>query len=862
MMRPAWAFATAQRRRIARLWLVAFCVFAGVQMVAFPQVAQAATPGIDGALTVSGASTIVNLYTQLVSASGRTVVVSSISQLENAALGNVGPGSVLMLYQAAGATVSTSNASPAPATYGGGTFGTVTAYGSSGDYEFVTVSSVSGNTITLAPSCNTLLHTYSSQAQVIRVPQYSSVTVGAGGSITGSAWNGLTGGVVAMFVSGTLTLNNTSGSILASGIGFRGATWYANAGTSSNATYLGKVFNYVFASDSETGDNLSTALAAEMGEGIEGGGSDYGTTYDSTNGSRYGRGAPANGGGGGDGHNSGGGGGANALNGSSSIWYGAGLEDAAYAAYYSNSNSENPSRAADPGNTAMVSTTNAGGGRGGYSFGYAGAFYPAGDDGRRPVGGLGGHPVPSSAASTISQVFMGGGGGSGDSNGGNSLVGGAGSSGGNGGGLVVLNVGSVAGSGTIAANGLAGQSSYEDGAGGGGAGGSVVVISGSGSVYGISANGGAGGSETQQGSSSEAEGPGGGGGGGYIAAAVGGGGSSIAGGVEGTTDAPLSVTSMGASATGASPGFLAYGATKGYPGLKDTTPTAIANACQSPVLGAVKSSSVVSNGDRSYTATYTVVLQNYGDSSLGSVTASDVLSAAFPAPATFSIAAAPTVSGTTGGATATANASFDGYSSSANELLISSAAMPIGSTITISFKVKFIPNANGSLTYNNQVSASGTGTSGTANTYTTSYLSNNGNSPCAATASPEAGYGVTTCGNAVTPTAVIGEPTIQKTVRNLTTNESSGLTADIALPGQTLQYTLSFTNTTGAALTGVSFRDTIPTNTTYVSAACGTLASGITACSAAYAAPIVTWTLTGTLANGATQIVTLNVTVN
>jgi uncharacterized repeat protein (TIGR01451 family) len=877
MKESRWSFAESRRRR-APLALLLCVTLSGILPFATPGVARAAAPGVDGALTVSAAGTVVNLYTQLVSASGRTVVVSSISQLENAALGNVGPGSVLLLYQATGATINTSNASPAPATYGGGVYGTVTAAGGAGNYEFVTVASVSGNTITLASSCATLLHAYTSSAQVVRVPQYSSVTVAAGGSITGLAWNGATGGVIAMNVSGALTLNNTSGSIVATGIGFRGATGYANAGTSSNSTYIGTVFNYVFSG--ETGDNLSTALGGVKGEGVAGGGSDYGTIYDTNDVSRYGRGAPANGGGGGDGHNSGGGGGAN-YGASGAAWYGAGLEDTAYDAYYSNANAENPSRAADPGYNGMIASANAkGGGRGGYSFGYSGAFYPNGDDGRRPVGGLGGHPLTSSAAPATSVAYMGGGGGSGDSNGGDTQNGYSfTSSGGNGGGLVLINVGtsgttgSISGSGTIVSQGAAGNGSSEDGAGGGGAGGSVVVVlgsSGTGKVAGINVAGGAGGTETNPSGNEEAEGPGGGGQGGYISAPVTT--ATITGGVEGTTpQAPLSVTSMGASNTGASPGFLAYGATQGTTGYSDTAQTTIANACQSPVLGAVKSSTVVSNGDRSYTATYTVLLQNYGDSALGSVTASDVLSTTFPSPATYSIAAAPTVSATSGGATATASTTYDGYSSAANELLITTGTMPIGSTITITFKVKFLPNANGSLTYNNQVTANASGTSGTANGIATSYLSNDGNSPCATTASPEDGYGTTTCGNAVTPVTVIGEPTIQKTVQNLTTGEASGLTADTAKPGNTLQYTLSFTNTTGGTLTGVSFKDSVPANTTYVSSACGSLATGITACSATYTPPVVgppavagyvTWTLTGTMANAATQTVTMNVTVN
>ncbi len=54
--------------------------------------------------------------------------------------------------------------------------------------------------------------------QIVRVPQFSSVTLGDG--LTAAAWNGSSGGVLALDVAGTMTL---AGTVDVSGKGFRGA---------------------------------------------------------------------------------------------------------------------------------------------------------------------------------------------------------------------------------------------------------------------------------------------------------------------------------------------------------------------------------------------------------------------------------------------------------------------------------------------------------------------------------------------------------------------------------------------------------------------------------------------------------------
>ena len=778
----------------------------------------AGTPGVNGSLTVGAAGTVVNLYDVAVSASGRTIVTTNIANLQNAALGNVVPGSVLLVYQANGATIDGTDNTSA--------WGNVTSYGNAGYYDFVTVGSVSGNTITIAASCNALSHTYTTSSttstQIVRVPQYSSLTINAGASIAATPWNGSDGGIVAIDVNGATTIN---GSINVTGDGFAGAAAYANAGNSAPPGHP-EVTDYF--ESGETGANLATALAAAKGESIAG----NDATYDSLDGSRYGRGAPANGGGGGDGHNSGGGGGANGNNGNT--WYGQGVLDPTYTAYYSDSNGKNPTGAADPGYANM--TTDSGGGRGGYSFGFNQAGNTAGIV-PYPVGGLGGRPM---TVESTTRVFFGGGGGAGDAN---NVAGGYG---GNGGGIVILNTGTLAGSGSIVANGAAGGTSAQQDAGGGGGGGGSVVVetaSGSGSLATINANGGAGGANDQTASTPyEAEGPGGGGGGGYVAAVGDAGTITTTGGAEGLSQGETAVTQN----------FTAYGATEGATGASGAA-TAL-TYCYTPVVGAAKAASVTNNGNGTYTVTYAVVLQNYGDTPLTALTATDPLGTTFPSGTTFSISTAPSVTSASTGASATVNASFNG---SSNQTVVSAGTLPVGGTLTVSFGVLIRPPV-GSQTYSNSLTASANGTTGNANGYATTDLSNSGTNP------DPAGLGQPnqTSENVATPITVTGQPSLQKTVRNVTTGEATGLTSDTAVPGNQLEYTLSFTNGTGGALSAFSVTDTVPTNTTYKSAACGALAAGVTACTATLSGGVVTWRLTGTLNNGATQTFLLDVTVN
>jgi hypothetical protein len=470
-----------------------------------------AVVGRDGAYTVPAANTVVNVYAPLIA--DAAVGAKTISVTDATFLSAVSQGDLLLIVQMAGATIGTADTV---------TYGAVTDLGSAGRYEFVGVEGKSSNTITLA--CG-LKNGYGStgKTQVIRVPQYTTLTIGSANSITAPAWNGVTGGVVAVHANVTVQLD---GSVNVAGKGFRGGSTVGD-----NASDVATSLITLYRSPTNTD-------GAEKGEGIAGYQGEY------TNG-RYGRGAPANGGGGGDSHNAGGGGGANAPSGAA--WTGQGvMEQCALTEAY---------RAGwqlDDGyiSNANTCTNSEGGGRGGYSYSSGDqdplAVAPGTCTGgtswagncRRQVGGLGGRPVPNNPAF---RLFMGGGGGAGDGN--NNVAG----RGGNGGGLVFIIAGTVAGAGSIIATGEAGGNAVfaaggGDAPGGGGGGGTVVVHATTLSAFTISVNGGNGGDQVGSSGPTEVEGPGGGGGGGYVAVSGGSPTITAAGGPAGTTDRTVMTT--------------------------------------------------------------------------------------------------------------------------------------------------------------------------------------------------------------------------------------------------------------------------------------------------------------------------------
>jgi len=102
-----------------------------------------------------------------------------------------------------------------------------------GVYELATISTVSGSAVTLSAP---LARTYSSSgidhAQLVVVPQYTTVTLETASVLNTRAWDGETGGILAFEANGIVSINGVAD---ASGLGFRG---YSHASScTSNAPY-------------------------------------------------------------------------------------------------------------------------------------------------------------------------------------------------------------------------------------------------------------------------------------------------------------------------------------------------------------------------------------------------------------------------------------------------------------------------------------------------------------------------------------------------------------------------------------------------------------------------------------------------
>jgi hypothetical protein len=171
-------------------------------------------------------------------------------------------------------------------------FGNLSAIQSAGLYEVRTIlSHTEGGglptSITVsAPLANSYNINANSRVQIISFPSFGAPNYTTTGNISGVAWNGNVGGIVAFEVPGTLTLAHN---ISVDGIGFRGGAQDNNgtAGACNNTNY--RIVN--------TNNNY-----AFKGEGIY--------TLTDVNWAKA-RGKILNGGGGGNNHNGGGGGGGN-----------------------------------------------------------------------------------------------------------------------------------------------------------------------------------------------------------------------------------------------------------------------------------------------------------------------------------------------------------------------------------------------------------------------------------------------------------------------------------------------------------------------------------------------------------------------
>ncbi|WP_175470855.1 T9SS type A sorting domain-containing protein [Hymenobacter psychrophilus] len=618
-----------------------------------------ATPGKDGPRALNSGSTTPNTYYP----GNATTAMSATSIQVGAAVGGPGiqAGDLVMIIQVQGATIDVTN---------------TTSYGAStapvaGFYEYAVATNsvpVTGGTLTIAKALARIYERVSyadagnptgqRRFQVVRVPQYSALTVT--GTVTGLAWNGETGGILALDVAGQTTFSG-SGSLDMSGKGFRGggARQYTGGGTGYGTNDIRNVAS------------LTTAgVHGAKGEGWAGtprfvwnGTSVSDTGVEGYRNGSVGLGAPGNAGGG----------------------------------------------ATD--NQLASNTGNAGGGGGGNAAaGGLGGFNRNANSGTQAAGG-------GSIAGGIGRWLMGGGGGAGSSEQAGTL-----SSGGVGGGIVVLRTSLLSGTGQLRADGSGAPTAglatnYTNGGGGGGAGGTVVLLASNTSGFAnmtLSAAGGDGGNAITGGNNDD-YGPGGGGGGGFVFANSGSGTELIAGGASGLTERgrPADTNSARPGTSGSAvvnatdPGVLISAASGCLPSLSVALATATPNVQRTGGTG----SSV-------NPALYTLTISNTGGQADNVSVLAALAANIFQYDPTFTpVFTLQQANGTTTSIPAT-SANTPTGANSTPEFGGSSLSIPAGATLSISFRAtiaaaaqnNFAYQANATVTYNDPFRTTVTGT--------------------------------------------------------------------------------------------------------------------------------------------------------
>ncbi len=218
---------------------------------------------------------IINAYASITNINPCTniIVIDDASSFES--------GENILIYQAQGAGINSSNS---------GNFGVIESLNGAGSYEINAIEQIAGNVITLSFSLINEYNVNEGSAQVVSFPTYSEAIVKE--PLTAAKWDGQKGGVIALQVDGTLTLEAP---IQADGLGFRGGVSQIDV-----TNECGEFPNFLTNRD-DYYYNLNNWRGSTKGEGI--------APYIS--GREAGRGPQANGGGGGNDHNTGGGGGAN-----------------------------------------------------------------------------------------------------------------------------------------------------------------------------------------------------------------------------------------------------------------------------------------------------------------------------------------------------------------------------------------------------------------------------------------------------------------------------------------------------------------------------------------------------------------------
>ncbi len=200
-------------------------------------------------LTISSQQ-VVNTYYPGTASAGVGATSISVGTPRGAAA--IVAGDTLIVMQMQGAEIDTGDAETAGGPYGDGAgpndrSGNLATNFVAGRYEFVTATGpVVGGVVPiegeLPGSGLEFLYTHRptptatagvATFQVIRVPVVQDLTVTASGEIIPEAWDGSSGGVVALDIANTLTLDGT---INVSGYGFRGGQFLFTVGGNANLT--------------------------------------------------------------------------------------------------------------------------------------------------------------------------------------------------------------------------------------------------------------------------------------------------------------------------------------------------------------------------------------------------------------------------------------------------------------------------------------------------------------------------------------------------------------------------------------------------------------------------------------------------
>ena len=222
----------------------------------------------------SNISGIVNTYHKV------TEIIPAKACIRVSSVAGLTASQTIMVIQMKGASVSTANNS---------SFGDTTSLNNAGNYELGVICGIRGDSVFLFFN---LVNNYtiSGKVQLVGIPTYYSAIVTD--TLKALSWDNArgTGGVLAISVDETLTLNAP---VYADSSGFSGGAYVLSNGTCSNLT---AATGYIYNAATTTPQN-----GAYKGESV----------FDVTAAQSGGRAGVANGGGGGNNHNNGGGGGAN-----------------------------------------------------------------------------------------------------------------------------------------------------------------------------------------------------------------------------------------------------------------------------------------------------------------------------------------------------------------------------------------------------------------------------------------------------------------------------------------------------------------------------------------------------------------------